>query len=126
MRVAKGARVLRVLVVDDEQLIRWSLRQRLERAGYAVTDAPDGRSALRRAPGADVAVVDRKLPDADGLAVAAALHRRRPRRPVILMTAYGSPELDKAAIDLGIDAVVQKPFELDDMLELIASELRRS
>jgi DNA-binding NtrC family response regulator len=109
----------RVLVVDDEQLIRWSLRECLERAGCRVLDAADARGALLQAPRADVVVVDRRLPDGDGLAVAATLHRERPRRPVILMTACDSAEVDFDAARAGVEAVFQKPFELDEIVCVI-------
>jgi len=124
MREATGSAGRTVLVVDDEDLIRWSVRQRLEEEGYRVMDAVDGHGALERAPGADVVVVDRRLPDADGLALAATLHRRRPKRPVIVMTAFGGPELENEARNAGVDAVVQKPFDLSELVALIASELR--
>ena len=108
-----------VLVVDDEILIRWSLRQYLEGAGYRVADAADARTAYERSPEADVVVVDRVLPDADGLAVAAALHRRRPERPMILMTSVYSRELEEAAGEKGVAYVLQKPFELDELVGLV-------
>lgn len=122
----EGRSVPKVLVVDDEELIRWSLRERLESEGYEVVDAASATSALERAPATDLAVVDRRLPDGDGLALAAALHRIRPGRPVILMTSFDTAELEAVAPGLGIDAVVQKPFDLDTILELIESGLGRS
>lgn len=112
-----------VLVVDDEQLIRWSLRQRLESAGYSVVDAADARGAYKRSRDADMVVIDRNLPDADGLAVAAALHRRRPERPMILMTSVNSRELEEAAGERGVAYVVQKPFDLDELVDLVRSSL---
>jgi two-component system, NtrC family, response regulator AtoC len=114
-----------ILLVDDEELIRWSLRQRLEEEGYRVVDAPDARRAVERAAGTDLAVVDQRLPDGDGLSVAAALRRERPRRPVILMTSYDTADLKREAAKLGIEAVVQKPFELDEMLRLIVNRLEK-
>jgi len=122
-RGEEGRDARRVLVVDDEALIRWSLRQRLEADGYEVVDAPDARSALERASRTHLAVVDRRLPDGDGLNLAAALRRRRPDRPIILMTAFGSPELDDAAREHGIDVVILKPFDVDQLLEIIDSRL---
>lgn len=122
-REDQKSRAWKVLVVDDEALIRWSLRQWLEAEGYEVVDAPDARTAIERAPGTDLAVVDRRLPDGDGLAVSAVLHRRWPYRPVILMTALRSPELETAARDLGVDAIILKPFGVDQLLGIIDSKL---
>jgi DNA-binding NtrC family response regulator len=56
--------------------------------------------------------------------VAAALRRARPRRPVILMTSYDTDDLEREAAKLGVETVVQKPFELDEMLRLIARRLK--
>src|SRR5437588_9637829 len=59
-----------VLVVDDEKLIRWSLKERLQAAGYHVSEAADGGEALRRIEeGADLVLLDLKLPDADGVTI---------------------------------------------------------
>jgi two-component system response regulator AtoC len=112
-----------ILLVDEEELIRWSLRQRLEQEGYRVIDAPDARGALERASGADLAVVDQRLPDGEGLSVAAALRRARPRRPVILMTSYDTADLEREAAKLGVVTVVQKPFPLEEMFRLIVGRL---
>ena len=70
----------RVLVVDDEQLIRWSLVQRLRDDGYEITEAATAAEALERAEqGVDLALLDYKLPDEDGLVVLQETARTRPR-----------------------------------------------
>jgi CheY-like chemotaxis protein len=108
-----------VLVVDDEALIRWALGQRLEEQGYRVLQAADARSALELAEEADLVLVERELPDGDGRDVSLKLRGARPQRPLILTTAYCGPDLEQFARGGGVDAVVEKPFALEDMLQLI-------
>ncbi len=114
----------RVLVVDDEALIRWSLAETLGAEGYQVTEAADGASAIRAFasnPGAsDVVLLDLRLPDSDDLRVLSTLRRLSPLTPVILMTAYGSPEVLDEARRLGAFTIIQKPFEMDDIGSVVA------
>jgi DNA-binding NtrC family response regulator len=114
-----------VLVVDDEQLIRWSLRKHLERAGYRVADAECGGQALERLDeDTDLVLLDLRLPDSDDLSLLQEIKHRCPRCQVILMTAYGSPELAREALDHGACRVVDKPFDLDEMSRAVGEALR--
>jgi DNA-binding NtrC family response regulator len=112
---------LRVLVVDDELLIRWSLSETLTEAGHDVTEAADGKSAIEAvtmsAP--DVVLLDFRLPDSDSLKLLAAIRTLAPRIQVILMTAFGTPEIVKGALDLGAYRVVGKPFEVRSVAALV-------
>ena len=112
-----------VLVVDDELLIRWSLREVLGDHGYSVTEAADGRSAIRTLTAGDgppdVVLLDYRLPDSCDLALLATIRKLVPHARVILMTAYGTPEVIKGAFELGAYRVVSKPFEVDDMAALV-------
>lgn len=114
-----------MLVADDEDLLRWSLKERLGAEGYRVVAVENGREALAASPRADVAVLDWRLPDLDGLEVARALRRARPSCPVILMTAYRTPELDEQAAN-AVDRVLAKPFDLDDLVHAVREALRTS
>ena len=109
-----------VLVVDDEQLIRWSIRTHLTRAGYHVEIAETGKQALERF-GDDVGIVvlDVRLPDTDGLSVLSEIKRKREDCRVIVMTAYGNPELASEAIHRGACCVLNKPFDLDVLSEMV-------
>jgi len=109
-----------VLVVDDEQLIRWSIRTHLARAGYRVEIAETGKQALERF-GDDVGIVvlDVRLPDTDGLSVLSEIKRKREGCRVIVMTAYGNPELASEAIHRGAYCVLNKPFDLDVLSEMV-------
>jgi DNA-binding NtrC family response regulator len=117
----------RVLVVDDEFLIRWALREALEAKGYDVTEAADA-SAARRALDdhsalPDAVVLDYRLPDSDDLALLTSMRRMAPSVPVIMMTAHGTAEMIKSAVDLGAYRVVSKPFEVDQMADLVTDAL---
>jgi DNA-binding NtrC family response regulator len=114
--------VVRVLVVDDEGLIRWSLGQTLSAAGATVVEAPDARTAMaaiEAAPHFDVAVLDMHLPDGNGLALLATIRRLFPSTRVLMMTAHGTAALQDEARALGAAGLVEKPFDLDVMAALV-------
>ena len=113
-----------ILVVDDERLIRWSLRQRLEGAGYSVVEAETGAEALERArEGVDLALLDFKLPDTDGLDVLRQLRGAHPDVLVIMMTAHSSVENAVEAMKQGACHYVNKPLNLDAMLLVVEKAL---
>jgi DNA-binding response OmpR family regulator len=97
------------------------LGQRLLERGYRVLQASSARSALALAADADVVLLEQKLPDGDGRELALQLRSERPERPLIVMTAYSSPEMQALARTGTVDAVVEKPFALEDMLQLVHS-----
>ena len=115
----------RVLVVDDEPLVRWAVAETLADSGYDVLEAGDAKSALGFFRGArtDAVLLDLRLPDCNDLAVLSAIRRLSPDTPVILMTAYGSPEVLDEARRLGAFAIVDKPFELNEIPSLIQKAL---
>jgi DNA-binding NtrC family response regulator len=117
----------RILVVDDELLIRWSLSEALTAAGYAVVegrDAAEARQALRdQDHKPDLVVLDYRLPDSNDLGLLTTIRNEAPTVPVILMTAYGTAEVVKGALDLGAYRVVSKPFEVHDMASLVTEAL---
>jgi DNA-binding NtrC family response regulator len=96
----------RVLVVDDEALIRWSLTQTLEERGFEVCQAPSASEAVECVSAEDpfdVVLLDFRLPGA----------------AIILMTAYSTPDVAQGALELGAVRVISKPFELHDMASLV-------
>jgi DNA-binding NtrC family response regulator len=123
----KTSRTTHVLVVDDELLIRWALREVLEAKGYIVDEAADAAAALSAlaADGAwpDAVVLDYRLPDSNDLSLLTAIRSGSPGMPVIMMTAYSTDEMIKGALDLGAYRVVSKPFEVDQMADLVADAL---
>ena len=112
-----------MLVVDDEPLIRWSVAESLSDLGYDVEQAIDAASALRLVttskPPFDVMVVDLRLPDMDDLSLLGTLRQLVPAATLVLMTAFGTPEIVAAAKDLGA-TVINKPFELEELRELVS------
>jgi DNA-binding NtrC family response regulator len=123
-QTAGKSSVRRVLVVDDEALIRWSLAQTLGDQGFEVEQAPNAAGALDVVAASDarfdVVLLDFRLPDSNDLGLLAELRRLMPHTAIILMTAFSTPEVAQGAIDLGAVSVVGKPFELTDMARLVA------
>ena len=105
----------RVLVVDDERLVRWSLGQRLSARGWNVTEAGSVAEALS-APTPDAAILDYKLPDGDGIEVLRRLRHVDPDLPVIMLTAHQDTELIVEAMKAGASDYLTKPFEVDEVV----------
>jgi DNA-binding NtrC family response regulator len=120
---AKKSASLDVLVVDDEPLIRWSLSETLAEAGHRVTEAGDRESAIRvlteRSEAPDVVLLDYRLPDSNDLGLLAMIRQVSPRTQVILMTAFGTPDVTSGALELGAFRVVGKPFDTRDLAALV-------
>jgi DNA-binding NtrC family response regulator len=114
---------LRVLVVEDELLIRWAIAETLGPAGHTVIEAENGAAAVRTltntSEAVDVVMLDYRLPDSNDLTLLAAIRRLSPRSGVILMTAHGTPEVTTGALDLGVYQVMDKPFELHHLEPLL-------
>lgn len=110
---------LRVLVVDDEALIRWSVAETLADLGLEVEQAVDAMSALAAIEDTercfDVIVLDLRLPDMDDLTLLSTIRRRLPTTAVVLMTAFGTPEIVAEARALGVAEILGKPFELREL-----------
>ena len=113
-----------ILVIDDEQLIRKSIARKLAADGYEVMEAENGRSAIERAAsGIDLAILDYRLPDLDGLAVLKELKRIQPDVLVILLTAYAHVDTAVQAMKLGAYHFANKPFDLDALSAMVEQAL---
>jgi DNA-binding NtrC family response regulator len=112
-----------ILVVDDEPLIRWAIRESLQSAGYSVVEAGSAREALARLAEASapvsVAVLDLRLPDSDDLTLLRRIRREAPDCRVIMMTAHGTPELLAEAVHAGAYSALSKPFDLSRVVGLV-------
>lgn len=106
-----------ILVVDDEKMIRWALKKRLEMDGYTVTEAENGEVARRsfRRGSYELALLDMRLPDTDGMTLLREFHDSQPDVPVIIITAYSSLEGAVDAIKGGAADYLSKPFDLEEL-----------
>jgi two-component system response regulator AtoC len=118
----------RVLIVDDEKLIRWSVRRQLEEWGYAVLEAESGTGGLAqiRSEAPDLILLDVRLPDLSGIAVLREIKQNNLSMPVIMFT--GDPQLDdiKTAIKLGALDFIKKPIDFDEFQITVANAIDRS
>ena len=120
-----AARSPRILIVEDDPQIATLLRATLMRSGYAVVDVRDGRAALnaRAIDRPDLILLDLGLPDRDGLDLIAPL-RGEPATRLIVVSARDATEQKVAALDLGADDYVTKPFDSDELLARVRASLR--
>jgi response regulator NasT len=112
---------MRILVAEDETIIRLDLRDILERAGFDVcAEARDGEEAVelaaRQEP--DLAILDVKMPRLDGIEAARRILADRPI-PIVMLTAYGQEELVSRAVEAGVFGYLVKPFRESDLLPAI-------
>ena len=125
---ASGAPEARLLVVDDEPNIRELLATSLRFAGFEVTSAADGGSALRiaREVQPDLVVLDVMLPDMDGFTVTRRLREKGQHVPVLFLTARDDTADKVQGLTVGGDDYVTKPFSLEELVARIRTILRRT
>ncbi|MDX6480203.1 MAG: two-component system, response regulator PdtaR [Gaiellaceae bacterium] len=118
---------MRILIAEDETIIRLDLKQLLERAGYdVVAEAKDGEEAvsLARSEQPELAILDVKMPKLDGIEAARRILEERPI-PIVMLTAYGQAELVSRAVEAGVFGYLVKPFREQDLLPAIAAARAR-
>ena len=119
---------MRLLVIEDEELLRLQLQQGLEKAGYVVDVAADGKVGLYQAMEYeyDAAIIDLGLPEIDGISVIEKLREAGKRYPVLILTARGDWQDKVAGLDAGADDYVVKPFRLEEIEARLNALLRRA
>ncbi len=115
----------RILVIDDDETIRRIVSMTLERAGYVLDTAENGKQAIEKS-GANfynLALIDIRLPDMEGTDLLAALEETTPKMVKIILTGYPALENAVKAINKGVDAYLIKPVKPDELLKLIKEHL---
>lgn len=114
---------IRILIIDDESLVRWALASILTTHGCVIVeraDAGSGMQALTESPGVfDVILLDHRLPDGNGLDLLPTFKQLAPTSSVLMMSAYMSGDEVDEALRLGASACMAKPFDLEAMWEQI-------
>jgi CheY-like chemotaxis protein len=118
----------RILVIEDEEMVRDTFRQVLERAGYEVEVASNGKDGIARqiAQPADLVITDIIMPEKDGVETTIELKRRFPATRVIAMSGGGrikNMDFLKQAKAVGADAILAKPFTRSELLEVVTGVL---
>ena len=118
---------MKVLIVDDEPVVREVLRTVLVRAGYETAEAATAAEglALFADPGVDLVLLDLMLPDRPGLAILPEMRQKRPDVPVVVVTAYSSVESAIVAMKEGAFHYVPKPFRNEEVVHLVAQALEK-
>jgi response regulator NasT len=118
---------MRLLIAEDETIIRLDLRELLERAGFEIcAEARDGMEAveLAREEQPDLAILDVRMPRLDGIEAARKILEERPI-PIVILTAYGQQELIARAVEAGVFGYLVKPFREADLLPAIETARAR-
>jgi two-component system, NtrC family, response regulator HydG len=116
-----------VLVVDDERDLVDTVCANLEVEGYAALTAHNGADAIRvigERESVRLVLLDIRMPGMNGVEALAHIRKIRPELPVILMTAYALRDLEDQALEIGAYTVIQKPFDMNVVLQLIARAIR--
>jgi DNA-binding NtrC family response regulator len=115
----------RILVADDEEVVRANIQEFLSSHGYAVDSAPDGETALQRVLDEDYALVvtDIRMPGLDGIGLLKRIVSERPQTHVLIMTAYASVETAVESLRLGAYDYLLKPVVFEDLLKRVQNLL---
>jgi two-component system, OmpR family, response regulator PhoP len=119
---------VRLLVVEDESLLCQQLQQGLEKAGYIVDAAEDGKAGLYFATeyNYDAAIIDLGLPEIDGISLIKKIRGIQKSFPILILTARGDWQDKVAGLDAGADDYVVKPFQLEEIVARLNALLRRA
>jgi CheY-like chemotaxis protein len=116
----------RILIVDDEEMVRMVMRMVLTSAGFEVSEAPDGEDALRQLaqPGSsfDLVLLDQNMPKMNGRETLARMRREMPAPKVVLLSGVVSGDLEQAVADAGV-RLLSKPFQNQELVQVVQEVL---
>lgn len=114
-----------ILIIDDEQHMRWIIEKALSMAGYKTDSAATGAEGLTKlqAVNPDLILLDLKLPDINGIEVLRSMKQEQPRVPVIMITAHGTVESAIEAMKIGAADYISKPFDIEELKIIIRRSL---
>jgi DNA-binding response OmpR family regulator len=118
---------VRILMVDDDETIRKSITTVLEEKGYLVDTAENGRAAIRKSEKEvyNLALIDIRLPDMDGVQLLTALKETAPKMVKIIITGYPSLQNAVEAVNKGADGYIVKPIKMGELLAMIKEHLKK-
>jgi len=127
MGSAQDFKEVKILVVDDEELIRWSLQKALMHMSPSVEVARNGEEALEMLQKSDydIVITDFKMPGLSGLELLAKIREKETRPTVIVISAYLSHSVVKEATEYGAFRCVNKPFGMDDFLGVVREAVEK-
>ncbi len=117
-----------ILVVDDQKNMCWILSKVLAEAGFAVVTAETAAEALAIAVNGEITamIIDYRLPDKSGLTLLGELRRYYPHLPAVLITSYGSRQLQEEALRQGFHAYMDKPFDNQALIATLRTILKQT
>jgi DNA-binding NtrC family response regulator len=117
----------RILIIDDQESIRKSLKLALEREGYLADTAENGREAIRKSKGEfyNLALVDLRLPDMDGVELLTKIRQTVPEMVKIIITGYPALENAIEAVNRGANGYIVKPYTMEKLLHKIKEQLQK-
>jgi len=118
---------VKILIVDDDETIRKSITTVLEEKGYLVDTAENGRAAIRKSDKEvyNLALIDIRLPDMDGVQLLTALKETTPKMVKIIITGYPSLQNAVEAVNKGADGYIVKPIKMGELLAMIKEHLKK-
>jgi DNA-binding NtrC family response regulator len=118
---------IRILIVDDDETIRKVLEAILQEEGYVTDSADTGKKAVEKTEKQyyNIALLDVRLPDIEGIELLTKLHDTTPKMRKIIITGFPTLQNAVAAVNQGADGYIMKPFDVEKMLETIKEQLRK-
>ncbi len=115
----------KILVVDDEKLVRWSIETFLKSWGYEVYSVGDPREALEifSKSGIELVITDLRMPGMSGIELAKEIKSKNPKAKIILVTGYNSPQVEKEAKEVGISYAISKPLKAEVIKNVVEEVL---